>query len=91
MLLDLRLLGIALGRTAASEATRRLEPWILLGFASMVLSGGLLFASDPVGFSANLFLRIKLGIMLLAGLNVWLYHITVYRRVGEWEIGRAHV
>jgi hypothetical protein len=52
-LLDLRLLGIALGRTAASLVTRRLEPWILLGFASMALSGGLLFASDPVGFSAK--------------------------------------
>lgn len=86
VLLDLRLLGIALGRTPASEATRRLEPWILLGFASMLLTGGLLFASDPVGFSANVFLRIKLGIILLAGLNVWLYHVTVYRRVADWDM-----
>ena len=85
MLLDLRLLGIALGRMAASETTRRLEPWILLGFASMVLSGGLLFASDPVRFSENVFLRIKLGMLLLAALNVWLYHLTVYRRVAAWD------
>ena len=83
MLLDLRLLGIALRRTAASLATRR------LGFASMALSGGLLFASDPVGFSANVFLRIKRGVMLLAGLNVWLYHVTVYRRVADWDMKRT--
>jgi hypothetical protein len=89
MLLDLRLLGIALGRTAASEATRRLEPWMLLGFASMLLSGGLLFASDPIGFSQNAFLRIKLGIILLAGLNVWIYHVTVYRSVADWDTNRT--
>ncbi len=85
MLLDLRLLGVALGRTPASEVTRRLEPWILLGFALMLLSGGLLFAGDPVRFWASVFLRIKLGMLLLAGLNVWLYHVTVYRRVAEWD------
>jgi hypothetical protein len=89
MLLDLRLLGLALGRTPASSATRRLEPWILLGFASMALSGALLFASDPVGFSENVFLRIKLGIILLAGLNVWLYHVTVYRSVADWDMNRT--
>lgn len=89
LLLDLRLLGITLRRTAASEVTRRLEPWIALGFASMLLSGGLLFASDPVRFWASVFLRIKLGMLLLAGLNVWLYHVTVYRSVAEWDMKSA--
>jgi len=89
MLLDLRLLGIALRQTAASEVTRRLEPWIALGFASMLLSGGLLFASDPVRLSSSVFLRIKLGLLVLAGLDVWLYHVTVYRSVAEWDTKRT--
>ena len=89
VLLDFRLLGLALRRTAASEVTRRLEPWILLGFASMLLSGGLLFVGDPVRFSANVVLRIKLGLLLLAGLDVWLYHFTVYRKVAEWDTRAA--
>jgi hypothetical protein len=52
----------------------------------MSLTGGLLFASDPVGFSANTCsCESSWGIMLLAGLNVWLYHVTVYRRVADWD------
>jgi len=34
-------------------------------------------------------LRIKLGLLLLAGLDVWLYHLTVYRKVAEWDMQPA--
>lgn len=85
VLLDLRLLGVALRRTPASEAVRRLEPGIAVGFASMLASGGLLFAGDPVKFYGSIFLRIKLGMIVLAGLNLLLFHATVYRGVSGWD------
>ena len=56
---DLRLVGVVLRGVAVSEVWRRLIPWITAGAALMVVSGILLFVSDPVRFYGNVFLRIK--------------------------------
>jgi len=50
LLWDLRLVGVTLRRIAVSDVWAWLIPWITLGAALMVISGLLLFASDPVRF-----------------------------------------
>jgi hypothetical protein len=85
LLLDLRLLGLALRRVPASEAVRRLEPGMALGFAVMLATGGLLFAGDPVKFYGSVFLRIKLGMIVLGGVNLGLFRATVFRGVSQWD------
>ena len=69
LLWDLRLLGITLRRIAVSEVWAKLIPWITLGAGLMVISGLLLFASDPVRFYGNVFFRIKAVGLVLALLN----------------------
>src|SRR5438876_5139910 len=53
IMLDLRLLGLTMRRTAASEVVQRFLPWMLAGFVVQVSSGALLFYSNPVRFYEN--------------------------------------
>jgi Family of unknown function (DUF6644) len=71
LLWDLRLLGITLSRVAVSEVWARLIPWIAMGAVLMVVSGLLLFASDPVRFYGNIFFRIKAAGLFLRCSTPW--------------------
>jgi hypothetical protein len=85
LLWDLRLLGITLPRIAVSEVWARLIPWITLGAGLMVISGLLLFSSDPVRFYGNIFFRVKAIGLLLALLNALAFHFGIERRIVEWD------
>ena len=85
VILDLRLVGIALQRTRVSEISQRLMPWTVAGFIVMVVSGTLLFYSSPVRFYGNVFFRVKAAMLILAGLNAWVFHLTIYRRLEAWD------
>src|SRR5712692_4845363 len=85
-MLDLRLLGVTMRRVPVSEAERRLRPWTAAGFVLMITSGALLFYAIPVRTYLNIFFRIKFVMLVLSGLNVWVFHRTVYRRVAEWDL-----
>ena len=82
---DLRLLGITLRRVAVSEVWARLIPWITMGAVLMVLSGLLLFASDPVRFFGNIFFRVKAFGRFLALLNAMAFHLGIERKLVDWD------
>jgi hypothetical protein len=86
VMLDLRLLGLTMRRVPLSDVTRQLLPWTMAGFVLMVISGSLLFYAIPVRTYLNVFFRAKVLMLLLAGLNAWIFHRTVYRRVAEWDL-----
>ena len=52
----------------------------------MVVSGALLFYAAPLDRYENLFFRAKMALLVMAGVNVWVFHKTVYRRVAEWDL-----
>jgi uncharacterized membrane protein len=84
-LVDLRVLGLALPGVRVSVVARRLLPLTWAGFALMLTSGTVLFASEAVRLYDNAAFRVKLLLMLAAGLNAAIFHATVYARVGDWE------
>lgn len=86
MILDLRLLGWTLRRVPVSELTARLLPWMQAGFFIMVVTGLLLFYAIPVRTYHNIFFRAKVILLVLAGLNAWVFHARAYRRVLEWDL-----
>ena len=86
VMIDLRVLGQTLMRVPVSEVVERLLPWTAAGFALMVASGALLFYSAPVIRYHNLFFRFKMAALVLALLNAWVFHVTVYRRVADWDL-----
>lgn len=67
--------SLGLGRTLPVDALLRLTlPWVWAGFALAVLTGPLLFAADPLVLAANPFFRVKLILLLAAGLNALAFH-----------------
>jgi hypothetical protein len=85
VLLDLRLLGVILRRRRVSEVLAQLNPWLFVGFAVMIVSGVLLFCGDPVAFYGTIFFRVKMIMLVLAGINVMVFNRTVGRRVVDWD------
>jgi hypothetical protein len=86
VMFDLRLLGWTMRSVPVSEVARRLLPWTVVGFVVMVTSGTLLFIAIPLRSYQNIFFRTKMVMLLLAGLNVWIFHSGVYRRVATWDM-----
>jgi hypothetical protein len=86
VMVDLRLLGATMVRTPASEVMKRLLPWEVAGFAVMVMSGSLLFYAIPVKTYLNIFFRLKVVFLLLAGVNVAIFHRSVSRNMGKWDL-----
>jgi hypothetical protein len=86
---DLRLLGVILPRVSMSDMRRRIWPLMLVGFVVMVITGLLLFYAIPVRTYQNLFFRLKMIMFVLAGLNAWMFHRTVFRTVDEWDTAAA--
>lgn len=88
---DLRLVGLGLTRRRVSDVAEQLLPWTWLGWILMFLSGALIFTSDPVRYYGSFFLRIKMILMFLAGINALVFHFTVYRGVAVWDNGRPPI
>lgn len=85
VVLDLRLLGVSMSRVPVSEIVTRIYPWTAAGLVMMLVSGALLFYATPMRFQ-NIFFRIKIFTLMLAGMNAWMFHRTVYRSVTGWDL-----
>jgi hypothetical protein len=82
---DLRLLGWIMRSVPLSEVIRRLQPWTIAAFVLMVVSGTLLFFAIPLRSYQNIFFRTKMLLLLLAGLNIWIFHSHVFPSVVGWD------
>src|SRR5712671_447487 len=85
IVLDLRLVGAILRDVPVSQVARRLLPWTVAGFVVMIASGVLLFFAIPVRTYQNIFFRVKVVLLVLAGINAWVFHATIWRRVASWD------
>lgn len=85
IVLDLRLLGVSFTRTPTSHMSRRLLPFTVTGFTIMVISGLMLFYAIPVKTYLNIFFRIKVATLLMAGINVAVFHTTIEKHIADWD------
>lgn len=89
VMLDLRLLGLVLRQVPVSDVIRRLLPWTVAGFIVMAITGVLLFYAIPVRTYHSIFFRIKVVLLILAGVNVWTFHRRVQPGMGGWDRDRV--
>ena len=82
---DLRLVGLALRPASVSSIIRRIFPWALTGFAISAITGTLLLYSQPMRYYGNFYFWLKTGMMALAGVNMFVFHVTVGKSMKEWE------
>jgi Family of unknown function (DUF6644) len=85
LLLDLRLLDVAMRRYRVSQVFQQLNPGMFGGFAVMIVTGLLLFCGDPVIFYSTIFFKGKMIMLVLAGLNVLLFNLTLGKRMAQWD------
>lgn len=86
VLLDLRLLGVCMRKRRVSEVLDQFNPYLVVGFGIMIVSGVLLFSGDPVSFYSTMFFKIKMILLVFAGLNVLIFNATIRKKVAEWDL-----
>jgi len=86
VMFDLRLLGWTMRKVPVSEVISRLLPWTIAGFVVLVITGTLLVFAIPLRSYQSIFFRFKMLLLLLAGLNVLLFHSRVFPQVAKWDV-----
>ena len=82
---DLRLLGITSRNRPVTKLIREVLPVTWIAFAVAAVTGGTLFASNAVEYFHNFPFRMKMLLMVLAGINMVLFHFVTHRGIGQWD------
>jgi hypothetical protein len=85
MVVDLRLLNIASRGRSVSELLNEVLPWTWIAFGFAAVTGSLLFTSAAVKYSKDAPFRIKMVLLLLAAINMAIFHLGSYRKVALWD------
>jgi hypothetical protein len=85
IMMDLRLIGIGNLRTPVSEIQKRLFPWQMVGFTVNAITGALLFYGQPMRYYGKALYWTKMSLMILAGVNALVFHLTTYRSAPAWD------
>ena len=85
LLLDLRLLRVAFPTEPVSRIMRQVGPWMVAGFGLVFATGLALFAANASSAYVNWFFRLKLALVVLAGLNAAWYQYAYFPRMAQWD------
>lgn len=88
-ILDLRLLGIASIKRPVSRVAADVQPWAWAAFALTAVTGALMFVTNAGVYYHNLYFRLKMAMLLLAGINVAMFELTVNRSLRRWDTEKA--
>ncbi len=86
LVVDLRILGVSLTSRSPLEVGRDLLPYTWAGFVVVLISGLLLLTAQVGRIYENDFLRAKLALLILAGINVIVFHLGSYRSIAQWGV-----
>ena len=86
VMFDLRLLGLSRALPVAALAAHLL-PWARVGLGLVALSGALMFTAHATEWAENSAFRVKLLLIVAAGLNAWAFHRWPFRGVARWDRG----
>ena len=82
LLIDVRLAGY--WRSISLSAVHRLLPWSILGFAINLITGTLFFFGDPERYVANIGFKIKMVLVVIAGLNAIYFKLKIDPDMASW-------
>jgi hypothetical protein len=78
-IVDFRLLGVGIGHATPSQLLKATAPWTLIGLAVVLLSGPVLFLSDPRMYLHNPSFVFKMYALALA----IIFNYTIHRKVAS--------
>jgi len=86
---DLRLLGVGRSNLPVTVVLRYLLPLARVGFVIVALTGALMFTAIANAVGSSAAAPWKFGLIVVAGINILIFHLKIYRNVTEWDIGVA--
>lgn len=81
VIVDLRLLGAGMKRQTPAQLVQDTARWTLLGLILILITGPLIFFSDPVLYLYNESFRFKITMLILSIIFNW----TIHRKVANME------
>jgi hypothetical protein len=84
-IVDLRLIGYGSHRKGARQLILDLLPFTWAAFALAAITGSLLFTSNAPNYVADAPFRFKMIALVLAAINMGVFHLGAYKRIGEWN------
>ena len=84
VMFDLRVLGISKGISVRALA-RHLLPWSVAALVLIVPSGLAMFSAHASDFISNRAFQVKMGLLLVAGINAAIFHTGPYTTVAQWD------
>jgi len=88
LIVDLRLLGLPNTRRPVTVVTREMLRFTWASFCVSIIAGSLMFAANASTYYGNTAFRLKMLLLLLAGLNMLYFQIVTFRGVSAWDLGR---
>jgi hypothetical protein len=85
VLLDLRILGLALPSQDVQELTRRVMPWVWWTLPVMLLSGSMFVFARPRRYFTNPVFGLKFALLLPAIALAALLHFVSVRKPDDWR------
>src|SRR5262245_3861431 len=83
LIIDLRLLGLASTRRPFQRMAPEILKWTWVGFAIVVITGALMFTTNATVYFHNTYFRVKMALLLLAGINMGIFELTTGRQVAK--------
>jgi hypothetical protein len=85
LMLDLRLLGLASTDRPVGRLSRAIVPVTWGAFTAAFITGFLMFISNATKYLANGFFIAKMCLLVVAGLNMFIFHAISARDMPQWE------
>jgi hypothetical protein len=82
---DLRLLGFVLRDESVSRVWKYVMPVAFVGFGLVFITGFLLFWAEAMTAYRSIHFWIKLGLILLAGVNAFFFELKLHPHMREWD------
>ena len=83
--MDLRLLGLASKDSPVTTISNDTLPWTWGAFVLAGITGSLIFVSKATNYVVNPFFLWKLVMIVVAGLNMAVFHLFTWRSVHKWN------
>ena len=87
-IVDSRLLGLTSLKLPFTYVSDRLLPWTWGAFGCSVVTGTLMFMGNATMYYDNTPFRVKMVLLLLAGLNMLFFQLVTFRGVASWNSTR---
>lgn len=85
---DARLMGLASRHLRFTYLSDQVLPWTWGAFIGAAITGTMMFVANATTYADNTPFLIKMGLLLLAGINMLYFQFVTFRSVQAWDAGR---